>query len=149
MPPRWVPLTTSVLAIAGFAVSIYLTVAHYVAGVQLYCSDRGLINCAKVTSSPQSMVFGVIPVAVLGLLFFTGMLLLQNPRAWRSQLPVVGRLRLASVLIGVGFVAYLVYTELFTIGNICLWCTSVHAITLLLFAVTVIGNALRTAAPTD
>jgi uncharacterized membrane protein len=38
-------------------------------------------------------------------------------------------------------VIYLVYTELFTLNAICLWCTAVHAITLALFAVIMLGGA--------
>ncbi len=44
-------------------------------------------------------------------------------------------------MLGVGFVAYLVYTELFTLDAICLWCTAVHVITLGLFAVIALGTA--------
>ena len=43
----------------------------------------GAINCEKVTTSPQSYVFG-IPVAMLGLVFFVPMLVLCLPAAWRS-----------------------------------------------------------------
>jgi uncharacterized membrane protein len=45
------------------------------------------------------------------------------------------------VVIGILFVLYLVYTELFTIGAICLWCTSVHVITFILFALIVFSAA--------
>ena len=34
-------------------------------------------------------------------------------------------------------VFYLLYAELFSIKAICLWCTAVHAITLLLFVLVV------------
>jgi uncharacterized membrane protein len=36
-------------------------------------------------------------------------------------------------------VLYLVYTELFTLDAICPWCTSVHVITFLLFALVVVS----------
>src|SRR5665213_2052470 len=68
---------------AGLGVSIYLTLAHYSKAVTLVCSNTGAINCEKVTTSPQSMIFG-IPVAVLGLFFFVPMIALSLPRAWRS-----------------------------------------------------------------
>jgi uncharacterized membrane protein len=42
---------------------------------------------------------------------------------------------------------YLVYAEVFQIGNICLWCTSVHVITLILFALTAISAAIWGLAP--
>ena len=39
------------------------------------------------------------------------------------------------------FVLYLIYAELFSIGAICLWCTSVHVITFALFVLIVFGAA--------
>jgi uncharacterized membrane protein len=39
------------------------------------------------------------------------------------------------------FVLYLIYTELFTLDAICLWCTSVHVITFLLFGLIVFSAA--------
>src|SRR5262249_56424983 len=68
-PPLWFQLTTWVLSIGGLGVSIYLTIAHYNSSVTLACPASSTSNCEKVTTSAQSMVFG-IPVAVLGLAFF-------------------------------------------------------------------------------
>ncbi|GAB3929064.1 hypothetical protein GCM10029976_028010 [Kribbella albertanoniae] len=45
-------------------------------------------------------------------------------------------------MVGVVFVLYLVWAELFRINAICLWCTVVHALTLVLFALVVIRTAL-------
>jgi uncharacterized membrane protein len=39
-------------------------------------------------------------------------------------------------------VFYLVWAELFRINAICLWCTVVHALTLVLFAVIAVVQAL-------
>lgn len=127
-----------VAAIFGLGISTYLTIAHYDAHVTLVCSGNGAINCAKVTTSAQSIVFG-IPVAVLGLAFFVGMLALALPPAWRARTIRVAQLRLASVIVGIGFVFYLVYSELFTIRAICLWCSAVHVLTLILFMAIVTG----------
>ena len=44
--------------------------------------------------------------------------------------------------VGVAFAVYLVYTELFTIHAICLWCTSAHVMAFLLFAVILFGESL-------
>ena len=41
----------------------------------------------------------------------------------------------------VTFAVYLVYTELFTIHAICLWCTSAHIMAFLLFAVILFGES--------
>jgi uncharacterized membrane protein len=140
--PLWLQLTTWTISLLGLGVSTYLTITHYDTGVPLACSDNGVINCALVTSSPESMVFGVIPVAVLGLAFFVFMVAATSPWAWRSKYPQVAMLRLASVVVGIGFVLYLVYTELFTLDHICLWCTSVHVLTFLLFVLILISAAV-------
>ena len=38
------------------------------------------------------------------------------------------------MVVGIGFVIYLLYAELFIIGSICLYCTSVHVLTFVLLA---------------
>ncbi len=128
------PLATWILSLYGLGASIYLTIAHYDTHVGLFCSDKGIINCQEVTTSAQSMVFGVIPVALLGLLFYVFMAAINSPWGWRLNQPAVRWARLGSVIAGMGFVLYLIYAEVIQIGAICLWCTSVHVATFLLFA---------------
>jgi uncharacterized membrane protein len=140
--PLWLQLATWVLAIFGLGVSTYLTVAHYTSSSILACSDKGLVNCALVTTSPESVVFGLFPVAVLGLAFYVFLAVATSPWAWRLRYPAVAWARLASVIIGIVFVLYLVYTELFTLNAICLWCTIVHVTTFLLFALIVTSAAI-------
>ena len=137
--PLWMQLSTLALSLGGLAVSFYLTVAHYATAVTLACPDTGVINCEKVTTSPQSVVFGV-PVALLGLIFFVFMAAVTAPWAWRATWPALRWMRLGSLIAGVGFVVYLVYTELFTLDAICLECTTVHVITFLLFALVVYAS---------
>jgi uncharacterized membrane protein len=137
----WLPWTTLAVSVAGLAVAAYLTYEHFTAGTTLACPDTGVVNCMKVTSSEYSKLFG-IPVALLGLLFFVGMTALSLPPAWRMPSPWPGRLRLAAVLIGVVFVCYLIWAELFQIDAICLWCTVVHALTLVLFGLVLVRQAL-------
>ena len=140
VPPLWLQLTTWILSLGGLGVSIYLTIAHYSTAVIRACPATSTINCEKVTTSPQSIVLG-IPVAVLGLAFYVFMAAANSPWAWRMSWPPVRWARLGSVVIGILFVLYLVYTELFTIGAICLWCTSVHVITFILFALIIFSAA--------
>lgn len=144
--PRWASPIGLVLALAGLGVAVYLTIAHYDAHVTLACSSHGAINCEKVTSSAQSKVFG-IPVAVLGLAYFVGMVPWHLPVAWRMSDPRIRFGRLAYCLLGIGFVCYLVYAEVMIIKAICVWCTAVHAITFLIFAVTGFAVALSLPAP--
>lgn len=119
------------LSVLGLGVSTYLTVAHF-SGASLICSSAGIVNCEQVTTSAQSYVLG-IPVALLGLIFFVVMTAANLPMLWRADDRRVHLARLALSIVGIGFVLYLVSAELLIIGKICLWCTSVHVITFLLF----------------
>ena len=139
-PAPWMQITTFVLALGGLGVSIYLTIAHFTESALAGCSESGTINCTKVTTSPQSIVFG-IPVAVLGLAFFVFLVAIMSPWAWQAGRREVHMLRIASVVVGIGMVIYLVYAEFIIIGAICLYCTSVHIITFLLFVLTAFGAA--------
>lgn len=132
-------LVTFVLSLFGLAVSVYLTIAHFDTKVTLACADHGLVNCEEVTTSPESEVFGIFPVAVLGLAFYAFMTAINSPWAWRMQIPAVRWIRLGSLVVGMGFVLYLIYAELIKIGAICLWCTSVHVTTFLLFSLIVVN----------
>jgi len=142
--PRWAVFGSLLTAASGLGVSIYLTIAHYTATVTLACPQSATVNCEKVTSSPESMFVG-LPVAVLGVAYFTVMLLLCSPAAWRVGGPgALGRLRWLRALAalgGVGFVAWLVYAELFVINAICLWCTTVHVLAFILFGFVLLGTA--------
>jgi len=128
--------STGILALAGLGISIYLTVAHFVGTEALACSDNGAINCAKVTTSPESVILG-IPVAILGLAFFLAAVPLFSPWAWRSHDRRIHVIRLVAICTGMVFVLWLIAAELLIIGAICLWCTGVHLVTFSLFAITV------------
>jgi uncharacterized membrane protein len=120
-----------VFALAGLAISAYLTVEHYSTSALLACPESATINCQKVTTSAWSHV-GPVPVAVLGLAYFAVMTALCTPVAWRSRaLDVV---RVAAAGVGVLSAIYLVWAELFRVDAICLWCTAVHVCTLALLA---------------
>jgi uncharacterized membrane protein len=150
----FVPLATFVLSLFALGVSIYLTIAHYDANVTLVCSDKGLVNCAEVTTSSQSMVFGVLPVAVLGLAFYVFMTALNSPWVWRLQQTgseqlskILRYTRIGAIVTGMGFVLYLIYAELIQIRAICLWCTSVHVATFLIFTLIVFYTSFSSGTP--
>jgi uncharacterized membrane protein len=144
--PRWVPISSLALCVAGLAGSAYLTYEHYSSSSTLACPDTGAINCLKVTTSSYASLLGV-PVALLGLLFFIGITPLCLPAAWHSSQPWISRVRIAAVTAGVLFVLYLVWAELFPLDAICLWCTAVHAVTFALFVVVVMASALSPREP--
>jgi uncharacterized membrane protein len=124
--PLWLQVSTLILSASGLGVSLYLTVAHYATSVTLACPDTGMANCEKVTTSPQSVVFGIFPVALIGLVFYVVMVALTTPWAWRVAWPALRWARQGALAAGIAFVPCLVYTELFTLDAICLWCTSVQ-----------------------
>jgi uncharacterized membrane protein len=102
-----------------------------------------VVNCAKVTTSPESMIFGVFPVAVLGLAFYVFMVAVNSPWSWRPGMPLIRIARLAGVLTGIVFVLYLVYVELIQVDAICEYCTGVHIITFALFGLVMYSTAAR------
>ncbi len=130
---RWQPLTSLLLCVYGLGASIYLTITHFQPKA-LACVTNSTFNCEKVTQSPQSEIFG-IPVAMLGLVFFVPMILLCLPAAWRSADRRIHLARLALSVTGVGMILYLIIAELFIIKAICLWCSSVHITTFVLFVI--------------
>ena len=142
--PLWLQIVSFLLAIVGLAISAYETWAHYNGSHLAGCSTKpgGTFDCTAVITSPQSMVFGVIPVAVLGLAFYLVAVPLFSPWAWRIQRREVHLLRLISIVVGMGFVMYLIYAELYQVGQVCEYCTGVHIVTFLLFCITVFSAAI-------
>lgn len=139
--PRWAAPVTLTLLLAGLCISAYLTLEHYTAAVTLICPAGKVLNCAQVTTSPQSYLVG-LPVALLGLLFFAGMLPLHLPVAWRSTNRLLRTARVLGWAGGVAMVIWLVYAEFVLIGAVCVWCTAVHVLTLALFTATAAATAL-------
>jgi uncharacterized membrane protein len=152
-PALWLQVTSLVLAIIGLAISAYETYAHYNGSPLFGCPSKagGTFNCGAVITSPQSMVFNVFPVAVLGLAFYIFAVVIFSPWAWTFRGATIGGLRitsravdlvrLGSTIVGMGFVMYLIYAE-FQIGSVCEYCSGVHLVTFLLFCITIVSAAL-------
>jgi uncharacterized membrane protein len=121
----------------GIGVATYLTIAHYTSPDVLVCSGKGFVDCAKVTTSRQSIVLG-IPVAVIGLVWWIAMFTLCLGVSWRSTNLLVHRTRLALAVAGIAFVLWLLYTEFVTLRAVCLWCSAVHVLSFAVFALVVI-----------
>jgi uncharacterized membrane protein len=130
----------ALMALAGLAISIYLTTVHY-AGVPLVCTNTGTVDCSAVTTSKYSVVPGTnLPITIPGMLWFVvsgGLAIYALVLHWRQR-PEPKRLRLLQLLwggAGLAFVLYLVYAEIVLIHRICEWCTVVHVLTLATFLV--------------
>jgi uncharacterized membrane protein len=103
----------AIVALGGIAVAGYLTWAHFQHS-QVICVVGG--GCETVQKSSYSEIAG-IPVALLGLLSYTTILVLI---AWDAPTARLGAAALA--LIGVLFGAYLLVLQLFVIDAVCIWC---------------------------
>jgi uncharacterized membrane protein len=103
------------LALAGAAISGYLTWVHY-AEVEPLCTGIG--NCVRVQSSEYAQLAGV-PVALVGLAGYLAVL---------ASLAVAGEpgrlLPAFLTLVGLGFSAFLTYVELAVIHAVCQWCVA-------------------------
>ena len=131
--PRWV---IPILAMLGMGVAIYMSFVE-TTKIAAFCGPIG--DCNSVQKSQYAVIFGVLPVGVLGLIGYLAIL-----AAWITQLFSSERWRnLLSVAIwgmavfGVLFSIYLTFLEPFVIGATCIWCiSSAIIITLLLWAST-------------
>jgi uncharacterized membrane protein len=122
-----------VLALIGVGIAGYLTYVHY-AGLKVLCLSSG--GCETVQASRYAKLGGV-PVALLGLLGYIGLL---GTLAIKSELGRIAGFGIA--LIGFGFSMYLTYRELFTIKAICQWCVS-SAVLMTVLAVLTAIRVLR------
>jgi len=129
--PRW-----SILALLpiGLGVAAYLSFVE-VNQVEALCGPVG--DCNTVQQSPYAYLFGVVPVAVLGLMAYIAIGLawvLQHygPHRWRR----LGALFVLGLTFGgTLFSIYLTFLEPFVIGATCIWClTSAIIMTLMLWA---------------
>jgi uncharacterized membrane protein len=141
---RWsgggVAFWTLVVSVLGLADASYLTYQHFSESTTFAgCSENGAVNCVAVTTSQWSHL-GPFPVSVLGLAFFAFMVVVNSRWGWKAPWAAVHWVRLGSVVVGIVFVLYLIWAELFRINAICLYCTGVHILTFILFAL-IIGRA--------
>jgi uncharacterized membrane protein len=121
-----------ILAIVGIFVAGYLTFVE-ASGAEAVCGPVG--DCNAVQQSKYAMLFGVIPVGVMGLI---GYFLILG--AWIIARLSSDRLSdLATVAIfgmtafGTLFSIYLTFLEPFVIGTTCAWCLTSAIVTAALF----------------
>lgn len=113
-----------VVSVAGLIVAGYLTTVR-LEGDSPTCIVGG--GCKTVQESEYSELAG-IPVAVLGLMAYAGLLL-----AALLPGPLGRALGLFTALVSFGFSMWLTYAELFIIEAVCAWCvTSAGLVTLAL-----------------
>lgn len=120
-PTPYARMAIALAALIGLFDSLYLSIEHS-RGAALICPTGG--GCAIIAASPYSLLFGVLPIAYLGVVAYTlivalALLSLQRRRVFGLVLPPL-LLGIASV--GTLFALYLVYLQIGVIGAICFWC---------------------------
>jgi uncharacterized membrane protein len=130
-------LAAIVISAVGIAIAGYLTYVHY-AGISPVCEIAH--GCEKVQTSEWSEVAG-IPVAVLGLLGYAGILAALFVPGETGATAAAGM-----ALVGAGFSAYLTYREVFTIEAICIWCVASAILMTVLAILTVVRLARQSPA---
>ncbi len=112
---------TPLLALAGLGVAGYLAFVEG-SGNEAFCGPVG--ECNLVQESAYARLFGVIPVAYLGVLGFAGILIFWAlTRLGTGTLADYGRVAALGVAaLGTLFSLYLTFLEPFVIGATCIWC---------------------------
>lgn len=125
----------AVVALAGLGLSGYLTYIRF-SGDDLACPVGG--SCATVQESQYAELIG-IPVPVLGLLGYAGLLL-----AAALPGPLGRALGLFTAMVSFGFSAWLTAVEAFILEAWCAWCVGSAILVTLSLVLTVarviVGN---------
>jgi len=117
---RWAILLST---IAGLAVAGYLTFVEST-GTQIVCGPSN--GCGDVQNSKYAVLFGILPVGILGLAGYLGILAAWI--AWQFGPNSIKKMAILAIwgmcIFGVLFSAYLTFLEPFVIGATCMWCIS-------------------------
>ena len=119
--PAWLDVLTPALTVIGLGVAGYLTYVETQA-VPAVCGPVG--DCNAVQTSSYALLFGVLPVGLLGAAGYVAILVAWLWGRFRSdRLADYAPLAiLAMTVFGVLFSVYLTYLELFVIRAVCMWC---------------------------
>jgi len=146
-PKPWPNWVLPVLLVIGLGIAIYLSLIE-VSGDEAICGPVG--DCNAVQQSEYSKLFGVLPVAILGMLGY-----LAIGASWLVALKTTGKLQFYAkmamfliALFGLLFFIYLTFLEPFVIGATCAWCIG-SAITMTLINLFSTRVALDAWAETD
>lgn len=123
-------LGSGVSAVVGLVVSLYLTWSK-VANTPVLCGPIG--DCDTVNSSQYSEFFG-IPIALMGVLVYLGILLLLHLESQGKFWIDNGNLVVFGLsLVGTLYSAYLTYIEITVLRAVCPYCVvSAIAITVIM-----------------
>ena len=141
---RWVvPLILTATSYTGFAVSLYLTFVHY----RGYVSHCYVVEgCEQVQTSRFAVIFGV-PVALLGLIFFTAMFYLGIGVLTRSSVKLVRAYKVLAYLGALAAVP-LFLVQAIALRAYCTYCVLTEIILLVMWGVSFLLKAPAQASET-
>ena len=130
----WYTWAIPISVLGGLIVSGYLTFIEST-GTGVMCGPLG--GCAEVQSSKYALLFGILPVGLLG--FIGNIAILVGWAVWQFGPFAVKKLAALSIwgmcIFGVLFSIYLTFLEPFVIGATCMWCLSSAVIMIILLLV--------------
>ncbi len=140
LPSRIIPI----LAIIGLAIAIYLSYVE-VSETRAVCGPVG--NCNAVQSSSYAKLFGIFPIAVMGMVAYVAILVAWFFRQFGpASLRRLVRIALwGMAIISVLFSSYLTFLEPFVIGATCTFCLSSAVVVTIILWVSILParKALR------
>lgn len=127
----WYKWAIPIAILGGLIVSGYLTFVESTGG-PVACGPVG--GCEDVQSSKYAVLFGVLPVGLLG--FLGNIAVLIAWAVWQFGPASVKKMAVLSMwgmcIFGVLFSIYLTFLEPFVIGATCMWCISSAVIMIIL-----------------
>jgi uncharacterized membrane protein len=128
--PAWADWLTPALILIGIGVAGYLSYVE-TQSVAAMCGPIG--DCNTVQQSRYAVLFDILPIGVLGMLGYLGMLAAWLTRKFFKPLEKLADLGFYGMaFFAVVFSLYLTYLEPFVIRAVCIWCLSSAVIVTLL-----------------
>ncbi|MBX7245062.1 MAG: hypothetical protein K1X53_06165 [Candidatus Sumerlaeaceae bacterium] len=121
---RWGQTCLVFIEFVGFSLAFYLFLisARILFPENVPCPRSGLFACNDIVRGRFSHI-GPFPISALGLLYFVGHLALTGLLTLKGD--IVRLLKMAGVISGLAFIAYLRALELVYLHKICPWCYGV------------------------
>jgi uncharacterized membrane protein len=131
----WYTWAVPLLSVAGITVASYLS---FIEATQSRPVCGPLGDCSTVQDSPYAILFGILPVGILGLAGYLAIVAAWTVRQFgppsMKNLASLGLWGMA--VFGVLFSAYLTFLEPFVIGATCMWCINSAVLMILMLWVT-------------
>jgi uncharacterized membrane protein len=145
--PAWADWLIPALIVIGIGVAGYLAYVETQA-VEAVCGPVG--DCNTVQQSRYAKLFDILPVGVLGLLGYLGLIAAWLARRFLPKLEKPAAISFwGMAFFAVIFSLYLTYLEPFVIKAVCTWCLASAVIVTLLLLLGTPPAVLRFATPDE